>query len=62
VAVARELQLAAALKRDLGRAVAQEEDRLSTTYDQLRTKFDAVKFLRDVQSKYDSIFLGRQGS
>jgi phospholipase C len=61
VAMARELQLAAALKRDLGRAVAQEEDRLSTAYDQLRTKFDAVKFLHDVQSKYDSIF-GRLGS
>jgi phospholipase C len=60
VAVARELQLAAAVKRDLGRAIAQEEDRLLTTYDQLQTKFNAVKFLHDVQSKYESALGGRR--
>jgi phospholipase C len=54
VAVARELHLAAATKRDLGSAIDQEKDRLLSTYDQIRTKFDAVRFLRDVQAKYQA--------
>jgi phospholipase C len=61
VAVARELHLAAVAKRDLGRAVAEEQDRLLTTYDQIRTKFDAARFLHDVQKRYQSI-LERRGS
>jgi hypothetical protein len=36
-------------------AIERERDRLLTTYDQIRTKFDAVKFIREVQSKYEAI-------
>jgi phospholipase C len=54
VAMARELHLAAAAKRDLGSAIDQEKDRLLSTYEQIHTKFDAVKFLRDVQAKYNA--------
>jgi phospholipase C len=54
VAVARELHLAAQTKSDVGAAVEQEKDRLLTTYGQIRTKFDAVKFIRDVQNKYQA--------
>lgn len=54
VAVARELHLAAIARRDLGAAVDQEKDRLLTTYGEIRTKFDAVKFLRSVQTKYEA--------
>jgi hypothetical protein len=32
-----------------------------TTYDQIRTKFDAARFLHDVQKRYQSI-LERRGS
>ncbi|MDP9247438.1 MAG: hypothetical protein M3O95_05040, partial [Candidatus Dormibacteraeota bacterium] len=54
VAMARELHLAAAARRDLGSAIDQEKDRLLSTYEQIHTKFDAVKFLRDVQAKYNA--------
>ena len=52
VAIARELHLAAAARRDVQKAVDGERDRLLTTYARIRTKFDAVRFIRDVQSKY----------
>jgi phospholipase C len=52
VAIARELHLAAAAKRDVQGAIDSERDRLLSTYDQIQTKFDAVKFIRDVQNKY----------
>jgi phospholipase C len=55
VGVARELHLAALAKRDVERAIDRERDRLLSTYDQIRTKFDAVKFIREVQSKYEAI-------
>jgi phospholipase C len=55
VGVARELHLAALAKRDVEHAIERERDRLLTTYDQIRTKFDAVKFIREVQSKYEAI-------
>jgi phospholipase C len=57
VAVARELHLAAIARRDagdLGAAIDRERDRLLSTYDEIRTKFDAAKFIREVQSKYES--------
>jgi phospholipase C len=54
VAMARELHLAAAARRDLGSAIEQEKDRLLSTYEQIHTKFDAVKFLRDVQARYNA--------
>jgi len=59
VAVARELHLAAAARRDVSRAVAEERDRLLSTYDGLRTKFDAVRYLRTVQSRYEAAREGR---
>lgn len=52
VAVARELHLAAALDRSVARAVDREEDRVLTSVNGIRTKFDAVKLLRDVERRY----------
>jgi hypothetical protein len=52
VAVARELHLAAAAERDVSRAVDREKDRLLTTYHGIRTKFDAVKYIHGVASRY----------
>ncbi|MBJ7601487.1 alkaline phosphatase family protein [Candidatus Nephthysia bennettiae] len=57
VAVARELHLAAIARRDardVGAAIDRERDRLLSTYDQIRTKFDAVKFIHEVQSRYEA--------
>jgi phospholipase C len=53
VAVARELHLAAAARRDVGAAIDRERDRLLSTYEGIQTKFDAVRFLRDVQTRYE---------
>jgi phospholipase C len=52
VALARELHLTAAAHRDVSRAREQETDRLLSTYEGIRTKFDAVKYLHRVQSRY----------
>jgi hypothetical protein len=52
VAVARELHLAAAAERDVTRAVDRERDRLLTTYHGIRTKFDAVRYIHGVASRY----------
>jgi phospholipase C len=52
VALARELHLAAAAHRDVSRAREQEQDRLLSTYEGIRTKFDAVKYLHHVESRY----------
>jgi phospholipase C len=52
VAVARDLHLAAAVERDLSQAMERERDRLLSTYERIKTKFDAVKYLHDVGSRY----------
>ncbi|TMC02499.1 MAG: phosphoesterase [Chloroflexi bacterium] len=52
VAVARELHLAASVHRDVGRAIRDEEDRLVSAVRGVRTKFDAVRLLRDVERRY----------
>jgi phospholipase C len=62
VAVARELHLAAAAERDVGRAIDQERDRLLSTYDQVRTKFDAVRFLHGVARRYQETKQHQGGS
>jgi phospholipase C len=54
VAVARELHLVAAARRDVGKAIDSERDRLLSAYDRIRTKFDAIKFIREVQRKYEA--------
>jgi phospholipase C len=52
VAVARELHLAAATDRDVSRAIEREEDRVLSAVHGVRTKFEAVKLLRDVEERY----------
>ena len=52
VAIARDLYLAAAVHRDLSRAVEQERDRLLTLYEDIRNKFDAARYLHAVTSRY----------
>ena len=52
VAVARELHLAATLDRRAARALDREQDRVLTAVNGVRTKFDAVKLLRDVERRY----------
>jgi phospholipase C len=58
VALARELHLAATAHRDVSRAITQEGDRLLSTYHGLHTKFEAVRFLRDVETRYQAIRRG----
>jgi phospholipase C len=48
VAIARQLHLTAAVGRD----VSREGERLLDTVSNVRTKFDAVKLLRDVEQRY----------
>jgi phospholipase C len=62
VAVARELHLASAAERDVTRAVDREKDRLLTTYHGIRTKFDAVKYIHGVASRYRETKEQRGGS
>jgi phospholipase C len=52
VAVARHLHLAAALDHDVPRAVEREQDRVLSAVSGIRTKFDAVRLLRDVERRY----------
>ena len=52
VAVARHLQLAAAVDRDVSGAIEREQDRVRGAVEDVRTKFDAVKLLRDVELRY----------
>jgi phospholipase C len=54
VAVARNLHLAASVDRDVSRAVEREGDRVLGALGDVRTKFDAVKLLRDVEERYRS--------
>jgi len=52
VAVAREIHLVAAVDRDVSGAIERERDRLLSTLDGINTKFDAVRFLREVDLRY----------
>jgi phospholipase C len=52
VAVARDLHLAATVDRSVARAADREEDRLLSAVRGVRTKFDAVRLLRDVERRY----------
>jgi phospholipase C len=52
VAVARELHLAATVDRNVARTVDREEDRVRSAVNDARTKFDAVRLLRDVERRY----------
>jgi phospholipase C len=52
VAAARQLHLAAAVQRDVSRTIEREEDRVLSEVSRVRTKFDAVKLLRDVEQRY----------
>jgi phospholipase C len=52
VALGRELHLAAMATGDVGAALDREHDRLLTTYQSLRTKFDALRYLRQVELRY----------
>jgi phospholipase C len=52
VAAARQLHLAAAVQRDVSRTIEREEDRVLSEVSSVRTKFDAVKLLRDVEQRY----------
>jgi phospholipase C len=55
VALAREIHLAAIATGDVARAIEREKDRLLSTYDSIRTKFDAARFLRHVETRYRSL-------
>jgi len=52
VAAARELHLAAAVDGDVERAEDREKDRLLTKFHSIQTKYDAVRYLRDVEKRY----------
>lgn len=52
VALARQVHLAAAVDRDVSGAIDREKDRLLSTFHGIRTKFDAVKLLREVDRAY----------
>jgi phospholipase C len=52
VAVARDLHLAAAASRDVDRAIDSERDRLQETYAGIHTKFEAVRYIHDVEQRY----------
>ncbi len=52
VALARQVHLAAAVDRDVSGAIEREQDRLLSTFHGIRTKFDAVKLLREVDLAY----------
>jgi len=52
VAVAREFHLAASLDRNVSGAIEREQDRVLSAVTGVRTKFDAVKLLRDVERRY----------
>jgi phospholipase C len=52
VAVARDLHLAATVEGDVARAAEREEVRLRGMVEGVRTKFDAVRLLRDVEQRY----------
>jgi phospholipase C len=54
VAVAREIQLAAAVDRDVDRAMRSERARLESDYSAVKSKFDAVRILRDVEKRYQN--------
>jgi hypothetical protein len=52
VALARDLHLAAAASHDVEKAKASDGQRLLETYRGIQTKFDAAKYIHDVDQKY----------
>jgi hypothetical protein len=52
VALARQVHLAASVERDVSGTIEREEHRLLSTLHGIRTKFDAVKLLREVHLSY----------
>ena len=52
VALLRDLHITAAASGDVDGAVKTERDRLLATYGAVRTKFEAVKYLDDVEQRY----------
>jgi phospholipase C len=52
VALARQIHLAASVSRDVSGTIERERDRLLSTVNGIRTKFDAVKLLREVDHSY----------
>jgi phospholipase C len=55
IAFAREIHLAATMTGDVEHAIEREKDRLLSTYERIRTKFDAARFLHDVERRYRSM-------
>lgn len=55
VGVARELHLAALVHRDVSTAIEREKDRILSTYGGIHNKFDAVRYLRDIERRYQSV-------
>ncbi|MDQ6774299.1 MAG: phosphoesterase [Candidatus Dormibacteraeota bacterium] len=54
LALARDLHLAASADHDLAGAIRREKRRLQRTWRGIRTKFDAVRYLRDVETRYQA--------
>jgi phospholipase C len=54
VAIARELQLATMTSGQVSRTIANERARLVETYRSIGSKYDAVKYLRAVESRFRS--------
>lgn len=52
VAVARELLILASVSGDLAATIDRQRDRLLSAYDSIRNKFDAVRFLRRVETRF----------
>lgn len=52
VALARQVHLAASVGRDVSGTIEREKDHLLSAFDGIRTKFDPVKLLRDVDRSY----------
>ena len=52
VALARQVHLAASVGRDVSGTIEREKDRLLSAFDGIRTKFDAVKLLGEVDHSY----------
>jgi hypothetical protein len=51
----RDLHLTAAASGDLDAAVVSERTRLAATYGAVRTKFQAVKYIDDVEQRYRAL-------
>ncbi|MDQ2739698.1 MAG: phosphoesterase [Actinomycetota bacterium] len=54
LALARDLHLAAGADHDLAGALRREKGRLVRRWGQIRTKFDAVRYLREVETRYQA--------